>query len=44
MKKKLLSLLLCVVMLFTVACSSNKEQTVTDRERTKLRYHLILKK
>ena len=33
MKKKLLSLLLCLVMLFTVACSSsNKEQTVTDRE------------
>ena len=36
MKKKLLSLLLCVVMLFTVACSSNKEQTVTDREGNKV--------
>ena len=32
MKKKLLSLLLCTVMLFTVACSSNNEKTVTDRE------------
>ena len=33
MKKKLLSLLLCLVMLFTVACNnSTKEETVTDRE------------
>ena len=32
MKKKLLSLLLCTVMLFSVACSSNNEKTVTDRE------------
>lgn len=33
MKKKLLSLLLCLVMLFTVACSSGaKDETVTDRE------------
>ena len=33
MKKKLLSLLLCLVMLFTVACNNvTKEETVTDRE------------
>ena len=33
MKKKLLSLLLCLVMLFTVACNNGvKEKTVTDRE------------
>ena len=33
MKKKLLSLLLCLVMLFTVACNNGtKEETVTDRE------------
>lgn len=32
MKKKLLSLLLCMTMMFTVACSSSEEKTVTDRE------------
>lgn len=33
MKKKLLSVLLCLVMLFTVACNNGtKEETVTDRE------------
>jgi len=32
MKKKLLPLLLCLIMLFTVACSNKKEQTITDRE------------
>lgn len=32
MKKKLLALLLCITTTFTVACSSNEEETVTDRE------------
>ncbi|WP_455539483.1 ABC transporter substrate-binding protein [Terrisporobacter sp.] len=37
MKKKLLSLLLCLIMLFTVACSNGKkEETVTDREGNKV--------
>lgn len=32
MRRKILSLLLCITMIFTVACSSNNEETITDRE------------
>ena len=32
MKKKLLPLLLCLVVIFTVGCSNTKNETITDRE------------
>lgn len=45
MKKKILSLLLCTVMLFTVACgSAEKKQTITDREGNEVKIPSTIEK